>query len=280
MDPIQQPNYTNYNNYNMNNQNYYTNNQNNSKPKSYVAGLVLGILSILVEGLILGIIGIIVSVKYKKELAQMNQKDGKVTAGLVLSIIGLVRGIISVLLIILIISFGVLTYNEASSTVSRANINSQEVQVFNSKFESYFGLDVTATEVKSLLSEIRTSNLTATRNEEMSVIGVVYCSKNTTTNSNKGIYGSPSVLGVIDPDDITKSSFDSAMFSSDVQSITSEIKAGTSYKVNVPNSKAWKNDQEGETGFELNDKTEGDTGGYYSSGYIRLIYIVDNANRY
>lgn len=283
MEPVQ-PNYPNYNynNYNTNNmngQNYY-NNQNNSKTKSYVGGLVLGILSIIFEGLILGIIGIVVSVKNKKELAQRNEKSGKVTAGLVLSIIGLVKGVILIPVIIIIVSLGVLTYNQASSTVSKANINSQAAQAQNSKFESYFGTEVTTTEVKNLLSEIRTNNLTAERNEEAAIIGVVFCSKNCTTNFYKGIYGSSSTIGTTDPDTITKYTFDNAIFSSDVQSITNELKTRTTYTVNVPNVKVYGEDY-GETGF---DETKGttkydSTEGYYSSGYIRLIYIVDNANR-
>lgn len=283
MDPIQQnytPNYTNNYNYNMNNQNYNTNNyQNNTKPKSYVAGLVLGILSIIFEGLILGIIGIVVSAKNKKELAQRNEKNGKVTAGLVLSIIGLVKGIILIPVIILVVSLGILVYGNASETVSKANISSQSAQSQNSKFESYFGTDVTPTEVKNLLSEIRTNNLTASRNEDSSIIGVVFVSKNATSNSFKGIYGSSTTLGNTDPGDITRSTFDNATFCSDVQSITNVIKAGTSYTVNVPNTKAYKQDQEGNTGFEDDDVETGISGGYYSSGYIRLIYIIDNANR-
>lgn len=283
MDPIQQnytPNYTNNYNYNMNNQNYNTNNyQNNTKPKSYVAGLVLGILSILFEGLILGIIGIVVSAKNKKELAQRNEKNGKVTAGLVLSIIGLVKGIILIPLIILVVSLGILVYDNASETVTRTSMNTSGASKQNSTFEVYFGTDVTATEVKNLLSEIRTNNLTATRNEESSVIGVVFVSKNATSNSFKGIYGSSTTLGNTDPDDITRSTFDNATFSSDIQSITNVLKPGTSYTVNVPNIKAYKGDQEGTTGFETDDVETGISGGYYSSGYIRLIYIVDNANR-
>ncbi len=283
MDPIQQnytPNYTNNYNYNMNNQNYNTNNyQNNTKPKSYVAGLVLGILSILFEGLILGIIGIVVSAKNKKELAQRNEKNGKVTAGLVLSIIGLVKGIILIPVIILVVSLGILVYDNASETVSRTSAYSSGASEQNSKFENYFGTEVTATEVKSLLSEIRTNNLTATINEESSVIGVVFVSKNATSNSFKGIYGSSTTLGNTDPEDITRSTFDNATFCSDIQSITNALKPGTSYTVNVPNTKAYKGDQEGTTGFETDDIETGISGGYYSSGYIRLIYIVDNANR-
>ena len=188
----------------------------------------------------------------------------------------------AILISILIISLGVLVYNQASSTVNKANLNSQEAQAQNSKFESYFGTDVTATEVKNLLSEVRTNNLTASRNEESATIGVCYISKNLTTDEGgNGLYKDN-----IKPEEVDKNYFKDKNFSPDVQNITNKLKAGTSYTVNVPNTVAFKKDQEGTTGFEDDDaddplgKTQqGSTGGYYSSGYIRLIYIIDNANR-
>ena len=188
----------------------------------------------------------------------------------------------AILISILIISLGVLVYNQASSTVNKANLNSQEAQAQNSKFESYFGTDVTATEVKNLLSEVRTNNLTASRNEESATIGVFYASINYSGATLDFI----SKDAKFNPNKIEKGWFDSAIFTPDVQAITNNLKAGTSYTVNVPNTKAFKKDQEGTTGFEDTAKDDplgltqkGDTGGYYSSGYIRLIYIIDNANR-
>ena len=188
----------------------------------------------------------------------------------------------AILISILIISLGVLVYNQASSTVNKANLNSQEAQAQNSKFESYFGTDVTATEVKNLLSEVRTNNLTASRNEESATIGVCYISKNLTTDEGtNGLYKDNKK-----PEEVDKGYFKDKNFSPDVQNITNKLKAGTSYTVNVPNTVAFKKDQEGTTGFEDDDaddplgKTQpGSSGGYYSSGYIRLIYIIDNANR-
>ena len=185
----------------------------------------------------------------------------------------------AILISILIISLGVLVYNNASSTVSKAKLDSQEAKAHNSSFESYFGTDVTSTEVKNLLSEIRTNNLTASRNEESATIGVYFASKN---------YSGAKVSGIendaMNPNTVTKTTFDKKAFTPDVQAVTNNLKAGTSYTVNVPNTKAFKKDQEGTTGFEDKDDPlgatqNGSTGGYYSSGYIRLIYIIDNANR-
>ena len=192
----------------------------------------------------------------------------------------------AILISILIISLGVLVYNQASSTVSKANLNSQEAQAQNSKFESYFGTDVTAQEVKNLLSEVRTNNLSASRNEESATIGVCYVSINAKGDGTNGVYGGDSAN--LNPASIKKDTFNETVFTADVQLITNLLKTGTSYTVNVPNTKAWKADQQGRTGFELEEEggvdelgktVDGQSGGYYSSGYIRLIYIIDNANR-
>jgi hypothetical protein len=186
----------------------------------------------------------------------------------------------AILISILIISLGVLVYNNASSTVSRANLNSQEAKAHNSSFEGYFGTDVTATEAKNLLSEVRTNNLTSSRNEESAVIGVCYISKDANEVAD-GIYADST-----NPKNVNNDIFKDLLFSADVQNITNQLRAGTSYTINVPNTKAFKDDQQGLTGFEVNKETgtietpvSGDSGGYYSSGYIRLIYIIDNTNR-
>ena len=130
----------------------------------------------------------------------------------------------AILISILIISLGVLVYNQASSTVNKANLNSQEAQAQNSKFESYFGTDVTATEVKNLLSEIRTNNLTASRNEESATIGVFFASVNYSGASENFI----SAEDDFNPNKIKKSDFDGADFTPDVQAITNNLRAGTS----------------------------------------------------
>ena len=167
-------------------------------------------------------------------------------------------------------------FNPYSDVVSKANLNSQEAKAQNSKFESYFGTDVTATEAKNLISEIRTNNLTASRNEECATIAVCFVSPDARADERNGIYGM-----TIDSKNISDATFDNYTFTPDVQKITSQLKTGKTYTVNVANTKVWNKDQEGITGFEIEDDPLGQaetgaTGGYYSSGYIRLIYIVEN----
>jgi hypothetical protein len=200
----------------------------------------------------------------------------------------------AILISILIISLGVLVYNQAQGTVSRANLNSQEAQTQNGQFESYFGTDVTANDVRQLLSLVRTNNLTATRSGESKVIGVALYVKQGTAAAN----GLTPATGTGDVNSngvyvqANKPDPNAFWYTADVQAITNSLKTGTSFTVNVPNSKAYRKDSEGLTGFEevsgaahsttndylavlANDTNNG--GGYYSSGFIRLIYIMDNS---
>jgi len=193
--------------------------------------------------------------------------------------------IIQLIAIILLIVIG-LTFVILGCELSLVNnrhtishLEGQEAKAHNSSFESYFGIDVTATEVKNLLSEVRTNNLTAPRIEEQTIIGVCYISKNATDDNSHGIYKLE-----LDPAQITRKDLYEILFTSEVETIVDCLKPGTSYTVNVPNTKAFTGDQQGKTGFEsddggINTLVTGESGGYYSSGYIRLIYIIDNSNR-
>ena len=63
--------------------------------------------------------------------------------------------------------------------------------------------------------------------------------------------------------------------------INKNLKPGKNYNVNVPNQIAWQGDVNGKTGFEtannsMGQSITGNSGGYYSNGYIRLIYIIEN----
>lgn len=186
-------------------------------------------------------------------------------------------------ILIIIIPFAVVIPNEIYDYHHPKKYYSstyREALEHNSSFESYFGTEVTLTEVKNLLSEIRTNNSFSVRNEEACVIGVCFISKNTATRK-PGIY-----KDYLNPNDITEDTFNSYMFTTDTQAITQELTSGTLYTVGVPNTNAFTEDQQALSGFESDDGSDplgkdqtGETGGYYSSGYIRLIYIVDNANK-
>ena len=69
----------------------------------------------------------------------------------------------AILLSILIISLGIMVYNNAKNTVGGANLNKQEIQGFNSQWESYIGEKKTASEVISLAQAIIANNAAETK---------------------------------------------------------------------------------------------------------------------
>ena len=64
----------------------------------------------------------------------------------------------AILLSILIISLGIMVYNNAKNTVGSASLDKQEIQTFNSDFEKYVGDNKTASEVRTMISEVIASN--------------------------------------------------------------------------------------------------------------------------
>ena len=64
----------------------------------------------------------------------------------------------AILLSILIISLGIMVYNNSKNTVGSANLNKQEIETFNSQWESYEGTSKTASEVKTMIQAVRASN--------------------------------------------------------------------------------------------------------------------------
>ena len=66
----------------------------------------------------------------------------------------------AILLSILIISLGIMVYNNAKSTVSDANLSSEQAQTYNSKFTMYTGDDIPAANVNSLVAAVNANNAT------------------------------------------------------------------------------------------------------------------------
>ena len=64
----------------------------------------------------------------------------------------------AILLSILIISLGLMVYNNSKNTVNNASLDEQEIGVFNSKWESYLGTGKTASEVQTMISAMIASN--------------------------------------------------------------------------------------------------------------------------
>ena len=68
----------------------------------------------------------------------------------------------AVLIAILIISLGIVIYNQASETVQSVNMSSQEVQAFNDQFLKFDGNGKRGTEVNALLTTVLNNNISET----------------------------------------------------------------------------------------------------------------------
>ncbi len=142
----------------------------------------------------------------------------------------------AILISILIIGLGVFIYGQASSTVKKANLNSQEAQAQNQQFETYFGDKKSSTEVKALMSLIRTNNITSSTNGETKTIYVLY-----------GATASSATTPAV---------------------VSTSVSAGKTYNVSVEND----NSSDDQTASTI--KTG--AAAYYTSGYIKIIKVVQN----
>ena len=64
----------------------------------------------------------------------------------------------AILLAILLISLGIMIYNQASGVVDNNAMDEVAIQSFNQKFEQYFGPKVRGSNVNALLSAVNTNN--------------------------------------------------------------------------------------------------------------------------
>ena len=80
----------------------------------------------------------------------------------------------AILISILLIGLGVYVYTMAQQATEGVGLDSEKAQAQNSKFMAYFGDRVSAANVKSLMSAIRTNNITSETAEEQKTILVRY----------------------------------------------------------------------------------------------------------
>ena len=143
----------------------------------------------------------------------------------------------AILISILIIGLGVFIYQQAQSTVSKANLNSPEAQAQNQQFENYFGDKRSAQEVKQLCTTVRSNNITGETGDETKKVWLVY----------DNAFKTPSEISKL-------------------------VKAGKTYDVNVANDKA---DDKGD--ISSSDLPGGVTApAYWKNGFIKVITIKEN----
>lgn len=71
----------------------------------------------------------------------------------------------AILLSILIISLGLMVFNNARDSVNSNNLDEQQIEAYNSKFEAFLGERVSGSQVNALISKAIASNQ-ADANEE------------------------------------------------------------------------------------------------------------------
>ena len=64
----------------------------------------------------------------------------------------------AILLSILLISLGIMVYTNAKGSIGDANLNSEEIQTFNTKISQYCGKNKSANDMNALMSAIIASN--------------------------------------------------------------------------------------------------------------------------
>ncbi len=64
----------------------------------------------------------------------------------------------AILLSILIISLGIMVYNNAKNTVGNASLDKQEIETFNSQWQAYVGGNKTASQVYTMMSAVVANN--------------------------------------------------------------------------------------------------------------------------
>ena len=80
----------------------------------------------------------------------------------------------AILISILLIGLGVYFYNMAAGTGRSVNLDDAAAQAQNSKFDSYFGDRKSSQDVKNLMSQVRSNNITGDTGDEEKTIYLLY----------------------------------------------------------------------------------------------------------
>ena len=101
----------------------------------------------------------------------------------------------AILLAILIISLGIMIYNQAAGVVNNNSMTEAEVNSFNQKFEQYIGNNVRGANVNSLVSAVNTNNMsTDDESERVTITGSVI-TENTSDNNAATTYNKTAQTG-------------------------------------------------------------------------------------
>lgn len=105
----------------------------------------------------------------------------------------------AILLSILIISLGIMVYNNAKNTVGSSNLDKQEIQTFNSQWEQYEGSNKTASEVKTMIQAVIANNASEDKNGKSRFVEVEVnadAKENTAVTTNPDVKMSAATNGL------------------------------------------------------------------------------------
>ncbi len=90
----------------------------------------------------------------------------------------------AILLSILLISLGIMVFNQAQDTIGNSGISKAQISTFNSAFTKYEGNLKNGTDVKALISEINASNASDKADNNDREITITVDGKAVTTTSS------------------------------------------------------------------------------------------------
>lgn len=91
----------------------------------------------------------------------------------------------AILLAILLISLGIMIFQQAQDTVSNSGMSQAEIQAFNSKFTKFEGGSVKGSEVKAMINEVRASNSSDQADNVGRGIALILVDGSTTTSDTR-----------------------------------------------------------------------------------------------
>ncbi len=93
----------------------------------------------------------------------------------------------AILLAILLISLGILIYNQAQDTIGHVNLSEQEIAAFNNKFTPYEGKNIRGPQVNALIQAVVANNQAASEEGNSDkVITLTYPDSNGATQTISG----------------------------------------------------------------------------------------------
>ena len=100
----------------------------------------------------------------------------------------------AILLAILIISLGIMIYQQASGVVNNNSMTEVDVSTFNAKFEQYLGSNVRGAQVNALINTINTNNMS--QDDDSKKVAVKVDNKSETKTNNAKNYHTGSTYNV------------------------------------------------------------------------------------